>query len=330
MTPQVYVSSAEVRWEFDSVVARNIEKIRAELDAAFACNGIILDGEGPMFANDIGQTLFIGNIVKECLYQPRRNWSKVVRVFVSNMMLMMNVEDPLALSVEMVRASLRLRLIEDETVNGWAVDGASPFDGEILRQVLTRPAMPGAKWALYLERPGSGHGVVREHLERWGVEPDDAFELARINIALTRSGQRYKRYGVFRESGDSMFTHNRVLCPELLVPDAPDGWIVSAPTRNDVLVTRASIDTRGPERFAHLMKEARTLWSTAAYPTSRHCWYVSPEGMGAFGENAEAVVLADESCDGASEPDVHLRMGDRLHALYGGTTPVRSAPRRVI
>ena len=127
-----------------------------------------------------------------------------------------------------------------------------------------------------------------------------------------------------------MFTHNRVLYPELLVPDAPDGWIISAPTRHDVLVTRASIDERGPERFAQLMQEARALWSTAAYPTSRHCWYVPPEGMGAFGEDAEAIVLVDESCGGESEPDVHLRMGDRLHKLYGETTPVRAAPRRVI
>jgi hypothetical protein len=331
MTPQIYVSSEEVQWEFAAGVARNIDKIRAELDAAFACNGIVLDGPGPMFVEDSGKTLFIGNIIRECLNQPRRNWSDRVRVFVSNMMLMINVEDPLALSVEVVRASLRLRLFEDETVNGWVVEGAlPPFGEEIRQQILTRPAMPGSTWALYMERPGSGHGVVREHLERWGIEPDEAFEFARLNASLTRRGQHYKRYGVFRESGDSMFTHNRVLYPELLVADAPDGWIVSAPTRNDVLVTRASIDSQGPDRFAQLIKDARTLWSTAGYPTSRHCWYVPPEGMGAFGENAEAIVLTDESLAGASEPDVHVRLGDRLHQLYGESTPLRTAPRRVI
>jgi hypothetical protein len=90
------------------------------------------------------------------------------------------------------------------------------------------------------------------------------------------------------------------------------------------------MDTRGPNRFAQLMKEARTFWSTAAYPTSRHFWYVPPEGMGMFGEDAEAIVWADESRDGASEPDVHLRLGDRMQELYGERTPVRMAPRRVI
>jgi hypothetical protein len=299
MTTHVYVSSEEVQWEFAAGHARTIEKIRSEIVAAFACNRVVLDGAGPMFVNNSGQTLFIGNIVRECLRHSRRDWSRLVRTFVSNMMLMINVEDPLALSVEVVCASLRLRLFEDDNVNGWVVEGASSaFGDEILQQVLTRPAMPGAKWALYLERPGSGQGVVREHLDRWGLEPEQAFEFARRNSVRPRCGQHYKRYGVFRESGDSMFTHNRVLYPELLIADAPDGWIVSAPTRNDVLVTQATMDTRGPNRFAQLLKEARTLWSTAAYPTSRHCWYVPPEGMGPFGEHAEAIVLADESLDG--------------------------------
>jgi hypothetical protein len=126
--------------------------------------------------------------------------SRLVRTFVSNMTLMMNVEDPLALSVEVVCASLRLRLFEDDTINGWVVEGASSaFADEILQQVLTRPAMPGSKWALFLERPGSGQGVVGEHLDRWGVEPEQAFELARRNSGRTRCGQHYKRYGVFRQ-----------------------------------------------------------------------------------------------------------------------------------
>jgi hypothetical protein len=56
MTPQIYVSSEEVQWEFAAGVARNIDKIRAELDAAFACNGIVLDGPGPMFVEDSGKT----------------------------------------------------------------------------------------------------------------------------------------------------------------------------------------------------------------------------------------------------------------------------------
>ncbi len=185
-------------------------------------------------------------------------------------------------------------------------------------------------WKLYLQRPGAGQGVNAEHLARWGIDETEAFEIARNNAAEIKPVTRTRRYGTFWESGGSMFTHNRILFPERVVPNVSHGWFIAAPTRSDVFVTPASGDSTGFSRLMHLLKNSRELWTTDPYPASRHCWFVPARGIGRFGGDAEAIVFTDESLPGDRTPDVHIRFGDQLHHLFGELTPVRPAPRRVI
>ncbi len=325
-----------------------LAKIRNMLDERLAAEGIRLEGPGPFFTDEAGRLVNIANIVGRCLTQRHAKWPSYIDDFAQTTKLLAFMEDPLAIGADVVRASLRLRLVDDTSVNGWNVsDGdndelpterAEPAEkpsvlcalDEIAALVLFRPAMPGARWNLYLQRPGAGHGVIADHLQRWGIDEDEAFEIARNNAEQITPDTRARRFGTFWESGHSMFTHNRILFPERIVPNTSRGWFVSAPTRSDVFVAPASGDSTGFSRLGHLIKSARELWTSDPYPASRHCWYVPAEGIGRFGCDAEAIVLTDESLPGEHQPDVHVRFGDQLHQLFGELTPVRPAPRRVI
>ncbi len=267
-----------------------------------------------------------------------------MRIFAANMMLMLNVDDLMLISAEVVRASLRLRIFEEPMVNGWSIDdhqlgeaselpNADELDESlqgIVKQTLSIPGLPGTKWLLYLERPGCGQMVLPEHMEQWGIEEAEAFSLARVTAQFERPELRARKFGVFLESSESMFFHARILVPQLVVPDSSHGWFVSAPTRSEVFVAPASANSTGFNRLMHLVRATRERWNLDPHSSARHCWFVPPEGMGLFGENAEAIVLTDESSAGSRYPDVHIRFGDRLHELFGEKTPIRPAPRRVM
>ncbi len=331
MSSRVFVTKAGVTWHPTSRAIA--ERIAADLSQRLSVYGMELHGMGPVFVDSVGTIFNVGNVVQRCLADPRRT-VEILDVFVSNVGALASVEDLLAVSADVARASFRLRIREAATVNGWPVEGhceeTDSVLGEIEASIVRRPGFPGTDWLLYLQRPGAAQSVATCHLEQWGVEPEEAWTAARAAADRVPRGMRSRRYGVWRDSDDSMFHHTRLLRPESIEPKTSQGWFVGAPTRSDVLVARAQTGDRGLRALTHTMQSIRELWSDDGCSGARHCWFVSANGPGRWGEDAEPVLLIDDSAPGSPICEMTARFGDRTHALFGEYMPKRPAPRLVL
>lgn len=271
---------------------------------------LVFTGTAPVLVDQLGRELFLGNLAAECAQQSRSAWPSAITAFVDTIACMSNVDDPSAMSPDVVRRSLRLRLYRS----------ASPPDTrtyDSLRAltdlIVRRPAMPDTEWCLYVRRPGAGQGVIDEHLEQWGVDADEAFDLARANTLADERGVFCKRNGLYLESGDSMFAHAGVLAIIDGLPRA-DGYVVAVPNRHETLAAPVPPDDCGLNAVVGMLHESLTRYDNAS-PIHPFAWFVPACGLGAFGENAELIRLVNDAPDGA-EPEVGLRFGPLLRQYF--------------
>ncbi len=271
---------------------------------------LVFTGTAPLLVDQLGRELFLGNLAAECAQQSRSTWRSAITNFVDAIGCMSNVDDPSAVSPDVVRRSLRLRL--HRSVNPAAMHTYDPMQ-ELLDLIVRRPAMPDTEWYLYLRRPGAGQGVIAEHLEQWGVEADEAFALARENTLADERGVFGKRNGLYMESGDSMFAHAGVLALIDRLARA-DGYVVAVPNRHETLAAPVPPSERGVDVVARMLHESLTRYSDAS-PIHPFAWFFPASGLGTFGENAELIRLVNDAPDGA-EPEVGLSFGPLLREYF--------------
>ncbi len=280
------------------------------VDGRLIARRLVFTGTAPLLVDRLGRELFLGNLASECAQQRRSAWPSAITTFVDTIACMSNVDDPSAMSPDVVRRSLRLRLYRS----------ASPTDTrtyDSLRAltdlIVRRPAMPDTEWCLYVRRPGAGQGVIDEHLEQWGVDADEAFDLARANTLADERGMFCERDGLYMESGDSMFAHAGVLAIIDRLPRA-DGYVVAVPNRHEALAAPVTPDECGLNAVVGVLHESLTRYDNAS-PIHPFAWFVPASGIGTFGENAELIRLVDKAPEGA-EPEVGLRFGPMLRECF--------------
>lgn len=234
--------------------------------------------------------------------------------FIGSVAGMHDVEDPAAISPDVVRKSLRLRLFPCADKSEGEPVARDPSMDDLLALIVRRPAMPGTEWLLYLRRPGAGQGVIADHLARWGIAVDEAFELARQNTLECERGQLYERGGVLMESGDSMFAHAAVLSIANLCPSAA-ALGVAVPNRHVVLAAPVQPDDAGIEALVAVMTDSLSRYSADAYRIHPGAWFVPPAGIGRFGENAESIELVNHAPDGCA-PELGVKFGPDTRRFF--------------
>ena len=271
---------------------------------------LVFTGTAPLLVDQLGRELFLGNLAAECAQQSRSTWRSAIPAFVDTIACMSNVDDPSAVSLEVVRRSLRLRLCRStHPTDTRTYDSLRALTDLIVR----RPAMPDTEWYLYLRRPGAGQGVIAEHLEQWGIGTDEAFDLARANTLADERGLFCERDGLYMESGDSMFAHAGVLAIIDRLPRA-EGYVVAAPNRHEALAAPVTPDECGLHSVVGMLHESLTRYDNAS-PIHPFAWFVSAGGLRTFGENAELIRLVDDAPDGAGPP-IGVRFGPRLNEYF--------------
>jgi hypothetical protein len=182
---------------------------------------------------------------------------------------------------------------------------------------MARPALPGLDALLYLARPGFGHGVNDEMVELWGLDLDDAFELARANtmadmeidVLQAQSDDR-----TFAFDGPSIYASAYVLN---LADSGLGPLVVGVPTRH--MVVLAPLDADG-QAVATVCLETFRAYRRGPGPTSTQLWFVDPDTFGHWGEGAEPITIElldgrdTRPRQGATDGDIHVAFGPRLHA----------------
>ena len=268
---------------------------------------LVFTGTAPLLVDHLGRELFLGNLAAECAQQSRSTWPSAITNFIDAIACMSNIDDPAAVSPEVVRRSLRLRLHRSTRDTGMST--YDPMQ-DLIDLIVRRPGMPDTEWYLYLRRPGAGQGVIAEHLEQWGIDADEAFALARENTLADERGVFGKRNGLFMESGDSMFAHAGVLALIDRLPRA-DGYVVAVPNRHETLAAPVPPDEYGLRAVVAMLHESLTRYDNAS-PIHPFAWFVPASGIGTFGEKAELIRLVNDAPDGA-EPEVGMSFGPLLH-----------------
>ncbi len=271
---------------------------------------LVFTGTAPLLVDQLGREMFLGNLAAECALYSRSAWPSAVTAFVDTIAVMSDIDDPSAISPDVVRRSLRLRLYRStQPADTRTYDSLRALTDLIVR----RSAMPDSEWCLYLRRPGAGQGVIDEHLEQWGIEVDEAFTLARANTLADERGLFCERRGLYMESGDSMFAHAGVLAIIDRLPRA-DGYVVAVPNRHEALAAPVTPDDCGLNAVVGMLHESLTRYDNAS-PIHPFAWFVPAGGLGTFGENAELIRLVDKAPEGA-EPEVGVRFGPRLNQYF--------------
>ncbi len=313
----------------------HLDVVRNMLQEEVAPDGVTFEGRGPRFENLDGFVLNLENLLHECSAAPNKYWKQIIGNFSTILLATLDREFANNMSPDVAMASLRLRLFEDDNVNGWPIEG-EPTSEEWTSAVelCTRPAFPGTRWALYLQRPGFGQNVRQQDLDAWGLSEADAFEHARNNVDREPPIRRLRRQYAWEVSGPKMFTHTRALMPELIERKAPLGWFVGIPNRSTVLVARARAGDADVDKLCGFMLETRQAWANSHYLMSRFTWYVGPEGPGRFGCDAEPVLFIDDRTDAEyspdAEPELMVRFGPKLLHLWGEVHSSRPTPRSVL
>ncbi len=312
----------------------HLDRVRDMLQEEVAPHGVTFEGRGPKFENLDGYVLNLENLLHECAAAPTSQWRPVIRNFSNIFLATLDREFANRMSIDVAKASLRLRLFEDDNVYGWPIDGEPTSEEWSALQLSTRPAFPGTRWALYVQRPGFGQNVRQQDLDIWGLSEVDAFEHARNNVEQQPANRRLRRQSAWEVGGSTMFAHTRALMPELIEPKAPLGWFLGIPNRSTVLAARARVGEAGVDNLCRFMLETRHAWATSHYLMSRFTWYVGPEGPGRFGCEAEPVLFIDDRTDAAytadEEPDPMPRFGPKLLHLWGEVHSSRPTPRSVL
>ena len=267
-------------------------------------------GTAPLLVDQLGRELFLGNLAAECAQQTRSAWPSAITAFVDTIACMSNIDDPSAMSPDVVRRSLRLRLYRSKRPTDTSTYETMQA---LIDLIVCRPAMPDTDWYLYLRRPGAGQGVIADHLEQWGIEADEAFALARENTLADERGVFAKRHGLFMESGDSMFAHAGVLALIDRLPRS-DGYVVAVPNRHEALAAAVPPSECGVDVVAKMLRESLTRYADAS-PIHPFAWFVPSAGLGLFGEDAELIRLVDDAPDGA-EPELGVSFGPMLREYF--------------
>ena len=271
---------------------------------------LVFSGAAPLLVDQVGREMFLGNLAAQCAQQQRSAWPVAIADFIGTIAVMSDIDDPSAISPDVVRRSLRLRLYRStQPTDTRTYDSLRALTDLIVR----RPAMPDTEWCLYLRRPGAGQGVIAEHLEQWGIDADEAFTLARSNTLADERGLFCERRGLYMESGDSMFAHAGVLAILDRLPPA-DGYVVAVPNRHEALAAPVTPDECGLHAVVGMLHESLARHGDPS-PIHPFAWFVSACGLGTFGEHAELIRLVDNAPDGA-EPDVGVRFGPRLNRYF--------------
>lgn len=271
---------------------------------------LAFSGTAPVLVDRLGRELFLGNIAAECAQQNRCEWPPAIAEFVATIAAMSGLDDPSAVSPDVVRRSLRLRLHSSDRPTDTCAYGSIEAMTDL---IVRRPALPGTEWYLYLRRPGAGQGVIADHLEQWGIDVDEAFDLARANTLADERGTFCERGGLFLESGDSMFAHAGILAIIDRLPRT-DAYVVAVPNRHDALAAPVTPDECGLDVVGAVLRESLVRYADAS-PIHPFAWFVPAAGLGEFGENAELIELVDRAPEGA-EPEVGVSFGPKLHDYF--------------
>jgi hypothetical protein len=253
--------------------ARFLEMVETELMA----RQLTFSGTAPFLTDVTGRQLFLGNIAQSCANAKPAEQRRILREFFD---VVLAVSDHVDISPDVARMSLRLRLAPNETLG--PTDEGSSFD-----TVLSRPALPGTKWLLFVRRPNSGQGVTSEALQAWGIDIDDAFTLAKKNSLRHEAGTVESHPDMFTMFGNSMFTATSILRVHRWEPQHDDAIFVSAPTRHYVLARQA--DNEGFDLLDGFVNLTAELFTDGPYSLSPHIWLVPPGGMGEYGELAQQI-----------------------------------------
>lgn len=263
-------------------------------------------GTAPELADSQGRQVYLGNLAETCALTTRQRWPGEIEFFFETITSISELADPGAISTDVVRRSLRLRLFA--TLH----DSASDKTSELMRLIVRRPALPGTEWALYLRRPGAGQGVITEHLHEWGIDVDEAFSLARENTLVEESGTIYERNGLYLATSGSLFAHVGVLDIIEQLPHAA-GYVVAVPNRHEALAARVTPDEAGLETIVSVIIENASRFGESSSPIAPFAWFVPGTGIGPFGEHAELIEVTASSRF-ATGPGV--RLGPALHDYF--------------
>ena len=280
-------------------------------------------GAPPALLSPSGKTLLLDNIALRCSTESRAHWPAIVGEFLDAIGRLDVIDDPTAMSPDVARSSLRLRLAPADVPGerfGVAPDTTTApgrvHDHDIVDLaacVLRRDAMPGAVWLLYLQIVGGAFGVTSDHLAGWGIDHQEAFELARTRTCDLPVPRLRWIGGARSVCGASMFTHTRVLDPSALVPNSPEGWFVAVPSREEVLAVRAVGTSDGLRSLVELVASTDSRIRRSGYPLFGMPWFVPPAGIGPYGECAERI---DLHIDPASGRFLGVRFGPLVHELF--------------
>ena len=286
---------------------RFLEIVQDRLEA----RGLAFSGTAPHLVAEDGRQIFLGNLAEQCAQRGKDRWPAIVDEFFGCLAGISRLSDPMAISPEVVRQSLRLRLFPVSSTTRKTSSGTSATK-DLLDLVVRRPAMPGTEWLLYLRRPGAGQGVIDEHLDGWSIGVDEAFSLARAKTLAEEPASLYERRKILMASGESMFSHAAVLTIGARFP-ADRAYFVGVPNRNEMVAAIVKPNRAGIQRMADAMKVSVERYNENPYRIHLGGWFVTPGGIGEFGENAEVIGLSET---GPYEGDFSVRLGPKTHEYF--------------
>jgi hypothetical protein len=270
------------------------------LEAELASRRLDFSGTAPHLTDSLGRQFYLGNLAELCALTTRKNWQAEIAHFIDAFTSICELENVSAMSQDVVRRSLRIRLFS--TLDESATDATT----ELMRHIVRRPALPGTEWSLYLRRPGAGQGVIAEHLHDWGIDVDEAFVLARENTLAEELGTIYERDGLYLSSSGSLFAHAAVLAITEQLPLAA-GYVVAVPNRHEVLAGQVPPHEGGIETIAALVAENVRRYTESPSAIFPMAWFVPGTGIGLFGEQAELIDIS--SVEG-------VRFGPAMHEHF--------------
>lgn len=259
--------------------------------------GIRTTGEIPNLQTDDGAIIDLRNLLDECAAIPAASWSACIDEWLHTLDASRRVvAEADTMSREIAEASLRIRLLSATAMPDF---------------MIAKPSLPGIAATLFVARPGFGHNVKADMLERWGMELDEAFERARSNtLRRERVALKYHEDFVTLE-GPSNYASSHVLT--LGDDDQAEDFtpiIVGIPTRNCVVVS--ALDQAG-HAVAKVLAHTFVRYQKGPGPTLPRAWLVERETFGCWGVGAEPIDASIEPV-GGGDFRYRIGMGPRLQA----------------
>ena len=259
-----------------------------------------VSGEIPHLTTDAGAQINLQNLLSECSCLPRHHWPEKVKLHFSilSSSTRLMLEGP-GISPEVAEASLRIRLLPKAGLPDFCV---------------TRPTLPGLEAALFMARPGFGHGVLHDMLENWGIDVDTAFDRALDNTLDREPFDVLERGDLFGLEGPSIYasTHALRLGRQLSRP-----FVVGIPTRH--FVVAAFVDPKGAA-IGEALSQTVIHHSGSPGPTSTAIWFVDPSTFGRWGEGAEPIGTRLRNGP-KGELSFDIQPGPRLQSMLDPSAP---------